>query len=573
MNDETTKDKGMEGENEDGEMEGEGSVPAAIKREADYNQFRESVLFELLMKEPINPGDRGKVQTDIKREFKSMDDGYRYSQSNVLRRVWENNGIEAGDIPDESAPDYFIYDRMMRRKGEEHSILSLSSVQRNIAEGQAEYAFINNGEYWIRERDKKPISKAALHNLLDLELSFGRGEKHTYSREKEVCGRGTHRIYEDSRMMPGVQGHVGDVFNRWKGWGFDQGVEVPPEVREEVLSLRKRLVLNLCNGDEVLAVWLDRIMAFRVQNPGVLGTHVIAMCSEQQGSGKSLYGEVHGVMWGPHYKLVTDQNLKSDFNGWAEDALLVHVEEPQQGDKRDARTFTAALKVFSTQDVLFINRKFIGQYEVKNLALVLVTTNNRFPFADMREDRRIFLLAPEDKLDQEVGDKLGWYKREHPDWLGKVLHGFYREVDLAGYKPNEPVYRTEYLLESIDMDTLFGEEIVEEFLEKHGNDKVIIFRELTRYFIDDRMHEVPNHKVLAAILHKKGYAPARAGTDMKKQERVWYHKKRLGRKVEPRLLTRLLKDRYKKQVWQPGAVGAKGELTLVKAAGDEDVNV
>ncbi|MDH3667019.1 MAG: virulence-associated E family protein, partial [Paracoccaceae bacterium] len=150
---------------------------------------------------------------------------------------------------------------------------------------------------------------------------------------------------------------------------------------EKYLALTREVIAD---GSEEVAEYLLNWMALRVQQPGLKMEVAIALRGGQ-GLGKSLWVELFGELFGPHFVAVSGAHgLASNFNKHLLQALLVFGDEMNAaGD----RAMVSRLKTLVTQTHIQIEPKGVDAFSAPNRFALIVASN----------DDRVVQIDPDDR--------------------------------------------------------------------------------------------------------------------------------------------------------------------------------
>jgi hypothetical protein len=216
------------------------------------------------------------------------------------------------------------------------------------------------------------------------------------------------------------------VFNTWEGWGA--------EPKKGDAKLFKHLIDHLFAGapPEAKAYFLQWL-AWPVVNPGSKMLVSTVCHGVSQGSGKSLVGVTMGRVYGSSYTMVTQENMESAFNNWANSRQFIMVDDVTSTDRRRD---IDKLKAMITRGTVWINIKHVPEYSVRDCTNYYFTSNRQDALFLDQNDRRFFVHEVLSKpLAREFYDKYdAWLKG--PD-CGAAMHYYLKhDIDLTGFNPN-----------------------------------------------------------------------------------------------------------------------------------------
>ena len=229
---------------------------------------------------------------------------------------------------------------------------------------------VRNREAWGLNAAGKPIRLSAGDEWLD------------WRHRAEV---------ETVEFMPrcmGEERHQRDQYNLWRGWP-DPPAKMDAEKAEAAVDVFYRLLAHLLGYDARLIEYLLDWLAYIVQHPEDKVPAAIILYGAVNGSGKTLLGKLIQLLFGAYGKEIKGRDLIAHFNKWAQKAKFVLVNEVQLEDKRSGSDLIKTL--FSDQTVN-INVKYGPQYDVTNVMMFLVTTNDPVPVYVDATDRRLALF-------------------------------------------------------------------------------------------------------------------------------------------------------------------------------------
>jgi hypothetical protein len=230
------------------------------------------------------------------------------------------------------------------------------------------------------------------------------------------------------------------ALNLFQGWRYRPERE-PSEAHFDLFN--DHLFHNICGGDAKLYNWLWAWMAHLVQHPGKRPGTALVLWSAEQGTGKSIFGQVLGRLMHPdHYLSVAQKShLVGNFNRHLGGKLLIQVEEAiWAGDKAGE----GVLKDLITNDWLTIEPKGLEVLRVPNCARVIFTTNSDWAIPAAEDERRfaVFHVGSGWKQDREV---FGNMLKQLEDGGYEALLTELLEMDLSQFPDPSVVPNTEAL--------------------------------------------------------------------------------------------------------------------------------
>jgi hypothetical protein len=320
-------------------------------------------------------------------------------------------------------------------------------------------AVVYGGEFRVVRFIKDPETRLPALDFVSTATAASMYAAHYYEDEngervnsfpmwKKSPGR---RMYEHVVFRPeppslkpsrkeGAFGMWPSELNLFLGWRFR-----PETVAAhcDYTIFRAHMFENVCGSDPKLFKWLWAWMAQLVQQPAKRPGTALVLWSAEQGTGKTLFGQVLGKLMHPdHYLSVSQKShLVGNFNRHLGAKLLIQVEEAiWAGDKAGE----GVLKDLITNDSLTIEPKGLEVLRVPNCARVIFTTNSEWAIPAAEDERRFAVLHVRDGWKQDrvaFGNMLaqledGGYEALLEDLL---------ETDLTEYPDPSVVPNTEAL--------------------------------------------------------------------------------------------------------------------------------
>ncbi|MCH8312221.1 MAG: hypothetical protein IID17_04475 [Nitrospinae bacterium] len=147
----------------------------------------------------------------------------------------------------------------------------------------------------------------------------------------QVKGR---RTYKHIRFAPGEE-CGSDTYNLWRGFSCE------PEYGDWTL-LKYHIQENICRDNREYYEYLLNWMARAVQNPNEQG-HVAVVMKGEMGTGKSIFAEIFGALFGQHYVSIANaKHLTGSFNAHLRDCVVLFCDEAFLGRGQTRRSGTQA---------------------------------------------------------------------------------------------------------------------------------------------------------------------------------------------------------------------------------------
>lgn len=235
--------------------------------------------------------------------------------------------------------------------------------------------------------------------------------------------------------QPGMEREFHDdrerrIYNIWPGWG------VTPKAGD--ISLFMTLLKHLFTDAEPEALqWFLQWCAYPLQYPGVKLFSSVAIHGRRHGTGKSLIGYTLGRIYGQNFVEITQTDLHSNFNEWAEGKQFVLGDDVTGPNKRQE---SDVLKKLITQRELRVNSKYIPSYVVPDCINYYFTSNHPDAFFLEDDDRRFFIHeVTTDPLPES-------FYAEYDLWIDSggsaAVFAYLLALDIGSFNPAGPAFRT-----------------------------------------------------------------------------------------------------------------------------------
>lgn len=269
------------------------------------------------------------------------------------------------------------------------------------------------------------------------------------------------RTYRSVTFDP--SGNVADdVYNQWKGFAVNSVAGRCDLFLEHTQTV-------ICNNDPVLFEYILDWMADIVQNPAkLLGVAVVLMGG--QGTGKGVFMEYFGQLFGPHFQRITNpEHLTGRFCANLSRALLVFADEAF-GTANKSKI--GALKTLITESHRMLEPKHIDTLEFPNYVRLVMASNEEWVVPAEFDERRFCVLKISDGKKGNTGyfnailderDKGGKEALLHflqqRDLMGKDLRHFPVTGALIGQKLKNLKSHELWLYNQLQLGQLDGKEI------------------------------------------------------------------------------------------------------------------
>ena len=208
--------------------------------------------------------------------------------------------------------------------------------------------------------------------------------------EQRVKAADLWRASPDKRKYLGVtfapEGAPASHYNLWRGFAVEPALARCDSAFSYFMEHMRE---NVCGGDGDLFEWVAGWIAHLVQRPHQkLGTSLVLRGA--QGVGKTKVGQVIGSLFGPHYvHVASPRYITGRFNSHLANCLVLHADEGFWAGDRESE---GVLKDLITGESLWIERKGIEPFPVRNLVNLIVTSNERWVVPAGMEERRFCVL-------------------------------------------------------------------------------------------------------------------------------------------------------------------------------------
>jgi hypothetical protein len=202
----------------------------------------------------------------------------------------------------------------------------------------------------------------------------------------------SRRQYHSITFSPGNSDKPG-MYNLWRGFAM----KATPG--EKHLRYLEHVKTNICDGDEHLLTYLLCWMARCVQKPNVAG-EVAVVLRGAKGTGKTIFSDVFGRLFGRHYWCVADAKyIVGNFNAHLRDCVVLFGDEAfWAGDRKHE----SVLKALITGKKLVIESKGVNADTANNNIHLIMASNAEWVVPASYDERRFLVL---DVAKTRQGDK------------------------------------------------------------------------------------------------------------------------------------------------------------------------
>lgn len=304
-----------------------------------------------------------------------------------------------------------------KQKERKEKVTKNAGGKNNLAAIGERFAFISNIDRWcIRDDPDEMWKNIQIDNTY---ASFA--TKKEKSPAKRMLATGLVRIYEKAVYLPGQPEEIGNCFNLYRPCSI-----APKEGDLSWWDAHLEYLFPAQEDRDHVLNW----MAWIVQNPSKKPKHALLVQGHVQGTGKSVIAQMfRRVLGSSNVSVVSQTDLRNDFNGWARQCKLIIIEELRALDRGNVYE---KLHDIITEERTRINQKNIEQKEVDNCFGIFAMTNHDAAISLDNTDRRYLIVKTEaEKRDLEYYDML-YAKLNDPSAVAAVAY-LLTNRDLKGY--------------------------------------------------------------------------------------------------------------------------------------------
>lgn len=170
----------------------------------------------------------------------------------------------------------------------------------------------------------------------------------------------------------------------------------------DLLVLLVHLVSESADTDQGVAVVLNFVLdwlAYPLQHPGAKMATALVIHGPQ-GTGKNLFFEAYGKIFGEYAAVIGQAQLESRYNDWASRKLFVIGDEVNASNELSHHK--NALKSYVTAETIQVETKFQPVRTERNHANFVFLSNDNRPLALERDDRRHLVVYCPPKRDDDL---------------------------------------------------------------------------------------------------------------------------------------------------------------------------
>jgi hypothetical protein len=204
----------------------------------------------------------------------------------------------------------------------------------------------------------------------------------------------------------------------------------------EYITNLKKLIYNLAEANDELALFLTKWIAHIIQYPECIPESVICL-KGNGGNGKdSLVELIQNIINNPKYICRTDKPAEvfGSFNSVLENKLLVALNEASGSD---AVKYLENMKNVVTSTTVNIHRKGKEIQTIKSYIRLIILSNNNKPICKDADDRRYCVMTTTDELKCDSTFFEPFYQGMKDENILDNVFNYFNNIDLTDFKPNE----------------------------------------------------------------------------------------------------------------------------------------
>jgi phage/plasmid primase-like uncharacterized protein len=227
---------------------------------------------------------------------------------------------------------------------------------------------------------------------------------------------------------PAVSGATATV-NLFSGW------KMQPK-KGECLQIQT-LLLHLVDGNEEMALWIMRWLAYPLRNRGAKMETSIIMHGDE-GSGKNFFFEkVIKAIYGEYGYVIGNAQLESQFNDWASMKLFMVADEVVT--RSELKHMKGKLKYLVSGDSIIVNPKGLPEHSEANHMNFVFLSNELQPLALDKTDRRYLVVWTPPALSKEF--YVGVAKEIAAGGIAAFYDYLLNDIDMGDFDEHtKPIY-------------------------------------------------------------------------------------------------------------------------------------
>jgi hypothetical protein len=264
------------------------------------------------------------------------------------------------------------------------------------------------------------------------QLNKSEFEHTTMAENKEFIKEWQHdpekRAYECRDFLPPPFDIPSGVYNLYHGIA---AAELAPNEHAVDINLYLRHVRLLMGSDDVAATYFHKLIAQKIQKPG-LKWRVMPIIQSVQGVGKDIWFDFMAKIFGEWQCLKVDgvHKLISTNSGQLEGKLLCCLQEMGYKDTQPNEEY---LKALITNNSLQLEQKYVKTFHTTNVVDVIGFTNDFNAVKVDQGDRRFFLVTADSTYarDATYTDPLLAFFFEERNM--RAVYDYYMGMDVEGF--------------------------------------------------------------------------------------------------------------------------------------------
>lgn len=225
---------------------------------------------------------------------------------------------------------------------------------------------------------------------------------------------------------PGEPMIINDCMNEWVGWGVKTDV-----VAKNMAPWHAYMEYIFKGSDSGHRKWFEQWLAYPIQHPGAKLHTACIFWGVEQGTGKSMMGEVMSEIYGTNAAKLDTEALENPRKEWAVNKQFAFGDEITGSDKRGVADH---IKGLITQSSIRVDIKYVPSYSIADHINYYFTSNHPDAFYMDSGDRRLFVhevVGP--KESKEFYDAfVKWWKKEEGS---AQLYTYLSNLSLDGFNP------------------------------------------------------------------------------------------------------------------------------------------
>jgi hypothetical protein len=223
------------------------------------------------------------------------------------------------------------------------------------------------------------------------------------------------------------------ALNAWTGWGC---VSTQGDVKPWT-----DLMEFMFKGHDESRRWFERWLAYPIQFPGTKMATAAVLWGRMGGTGKSFIGETMQRIYGTNFVKITNEQLSSRFNNWAENKQFVLGEEIAGMDRRGMMD---KLKNMVTEEKIMVKIEYIPAFEVPACTNFYFVSNHPDALQLDDTDRRFFVHeTPEKPMPDEFYTGYRKWLKESDGRGPAALRYYFEHLDLGDFNPMARALKTQ----------------------------------------------------------------------------------------------------------------------------------